>query len=388
MRFIEVENIFMRINKIVLLVITVVAVVSFGCSTEEKPTFSISGQIINPKKGKVVISQLEDINRKKTKVIGAFSVDSSGKFSQDFELEPHVYTIDFYGKKTVTLAIDHGQKIEISADGNNLSNVKISGSEDTEKFLAYEKFRGESLDRLVKSVRKEIKELEAQNNPANKEKIEKLGIAEIENYEKHREELNHFIKTKMGASIAIYPTTLRWDGEKNIELYESLAKSFAEKYPDLAVAKRINEKVGLIKSTSVGGKSAEIKMPDKDGKFIVLSDLKAKYILVDFWASWCGPCRRESEKIADLYAKYKDKGFDIYGVSLDSEKDLWLKAIEQDKRIWTNVSTLQGFETPATFEYAVTAIPAKFIIDGDGKIIAKNLHGKELEAKIDELFLE
>ncbi len=375
-------------NKTIIISIFILLLMSYGCSENKTATFTISGQINNPQNGKIVLSQLEDVNRKKSRVVEEIKLDEKGSFNQDFDLEPHIYALDFYGKKTITLAIDKGQKIVINADANDLSKIEIKGSEDTDKFLAYETFRNESLDRLVKSVREKIKKLEDENKPENKEAIETLGIAEIENYEKHRDELNDFIKNKMGTSIAIYPTTLRWDGDENLELYQTLAKSFAEKYPELAVTKRINEKVEVLKNTSIGGKSAEIKMSDKDGKEIALSDIKGKYVLIDFWASWCGPCRRESKTIATLYDKYKDKGFEIYGVSLDSEKDLWLNAIEKDERIWANVSTLQGFETPVTFEYAVTALPAKFIVDAEGKIVAKNLHGKELEEKIDELFAE
>lgn len=374
----------MSLNKAIIILICLL--ISFGCSESKTKTFTITGKISEPQNGKVVLSQIEDINRKKTRLIGELEVDEKGNFSQSFDLEPHVYTLDFYGKKTVTLAIDKGQKIFIEADGKDLSKIEIRGSEDTDKLLAYEEFRNQSLDRLVKSVRQQIKDLEAENDPKNKESIEKLGVAEVENFEKHRDELNDFIKDKMGTSIAIYPTTLRWDGEENIPIYESLAESFAKAHPDLAITKRINEKVELLKNTSIGGKSAEIKMPDKSGKEIALSEVKGKYVLIDFWASWCGPCRRESKTIADLYKRYKDQGFEIYGVSLDSEQDLWIKAIEKDERIWTNVSTLQGFETPATFEYAVTALPAKFIVDAEGKIVAKNLHGIELEKKIESLF--
>ncbi len=364
------------------------AIFASGCSSNKTSNFTISGQITNPQKGKVILSQVEDVNRKKTRVIGEFPVSVDGKFSQELDLEPHIYEVDFYGKEKITLAIDKGQKIEIKANGNDLKNVEIKGSSDTDKFLAYEKIRNESLDRLVKSVRSQIKVLEQENKPENQEKIDALGIAEVENYETHRDELNNFIKNNLKDSIAIYPTTLRWDGETNIELYESLAKSFAEKYPNLAITKRINEKVDVLKNTSIGGQSAEITLPDKDGNSINLSDIKKKYVLIDFWASWCGPCRRESKKLTGLYNKYQDKGFEVYGVSLDTEKELWLQAIEKDQRVWKNVSSLQGFETPATFEYAVTALPAKFIIDSQGKIVAKNLHGKELEEKIDSLFDE
>lgn len=381
----------MPLIKILILFAASFLLFSFGCSTEQtksESTFTISGQINNPQKGKIVLSQLEDVNRKKSRVIGAFSLDANGKFSHGFDLEPHIYTVNFYDKKTITLAIDKNQKIEINADGNNLDGIEISGSQDTDKFLAYEKFRSESLERLVKSVRKKISDLEADNDPSNKTEIEKLSVAEIENYEKHRDELNDFIKNEMGTSIAIYQTSLRWDGEENIEFYESLAKKFAKEHLNSAVAQRVDEKVEVLKNTRIGGKSSAIKMPTIEGGEVALSSIKGKFILIDFWASWCGPCRRESKIVAELYKKYKAEGFEIYGVSLDSEKQLWQNAIKKDERVWTNVSTLQGFETPATFEYAVTALPAKFIIDAEGKIVAKNLHGNELREKVESLFAE
>jgi thiol-disulfide isomerase/thioredoxin len=127
-------------------------------------------------------------------------------------------------------------------------------------------------------------------------------------------------------------------------------------------------------------------MPDKNGAVVPLSSIKAKYILIDFWGSWCAPCRRESRLLGVLYQKFKPAGFEIYGVGLESGKENWLKAIEQDKRIWTNVSTFQEFETPVAFDYAVTSLPANVLVDSSGKVIAKNLHGNDLQAAIEELF--
>jgi len=113
--------------------------------------------------------------------------------------------------------------------------------------------------------------------------------------------------------------------------------------------------------------------------------MQKKYTLIDFWASWCGPCRSESNTLNALYEKYNAKGFEIYGVSLDDNKNKWLKAIEKDNRTWTNVSSLQGFKTPASYDYAVTALPDNYLIDANRKIIAKNIHGEELVTLINEL---
>ena len=107
--------------------------------------------------------------------------------------------------------------------------------------------------------------------------------------------------------------------------------------------------------------------------------------MIDFWASWCGPCRSESNTLNDLYGKYNAKGFEIYGVSLDDKKNKWLKAIEKDNRTWPNVSSLQGFKTPASYDYAVTALPDNYLIDANRKIIAKNIHGEKLITLVDSL---
>lgn len=372
----------MYIRRTGFLLIVLAVALTLACTAEKEPvTFSILGNVKNPRAGKIVLTQNEDINKKKVKYITEIKLDADGKFHEEFDLEPHIYTLDFYGEKKVTLAIDKGQTISIEADGNDLSNVKVSGSADTAKLEAYEKFRMESLNRLVISVRDRLKATGDYNNTG----AEKAGADEIENYEKHKDELNDFVSEKMGDSIAIYSTSLRWDGEKNFSLFEGLASNFEKKHGDIEIAKRLKEKIVLLKATSVGGKSATIEMTDKDGKLIAMDPSKAKYTLVDFWASWCGPCRRESKTLASLYKKYNDKGFEVYSVSLDDDREKWLEASEKDERVWTNVSTLKAFETPAAFEYSVTALPAKFLIDSEGIIIAKDLHGTKLEETLIKL---
>lgn len=378
----------MYLPKIILFIVGFSLIFSIACEPKPDSAFGISGEIKNAPNNFIVLTQEEDINRKKSKIITKIPLDETGKFDANFDLEPHIYTLNFDENKKITLAIDKNQKIIISGDANDLSNVKITGSSDTEKLRAYEKFRKESLERLVFPVREEIKKIQAIEKPENAQKIEELGKAEIDNYDKHKDELIEFVKEKMGTTIAVYATSLRWDGEKNIPVLELIADEFEKKHPDLPVTKKIKEKVEVLKNTSIGGTVAKINLPDKDGKEAALFPLRGKYTLIDFWASWCSPCRRESKTLAELYEKYHDKGFEIYGVSLDDKKDLWLNAIEKDERTWTNVSSLQGFETPITFDYAVTALPAKFIVDKNGEIVAKNLHGKELKEKVESLFAE
>lgn len=142
----------------------------------------------------------------------------------------------------------------------------------------------------------------------------------------------------------------------------------------------------------IGNKAPEISLKDTEGNVKKLSDLKGKIVLIDFWASWCGPCRMENPNVVKTYATYKDKdykggdGFEIFSVSLDQNKGRWKKAIEKDKLTWENhVSDLKGWANAAAQTYRITGIPATYLIDGDGIIIQKNLRGRALENALSKL---
>lgn len=375
----------MQYKKGVLLSIILSSIVFGACASGKEPDFIISGRILNHKGGRLILIRQDNLHRKESTEIGGIPVRADGTFSKGFNMEPHLYQLNFYGRKTLDLAIDHGQKIEIEADANDLSVIKVKGSEDTAKLEAYEKFRKESLDRLVITVRNQIAALGNANDPAGQSELARLGDLEIVNYDRHKDELIDFVQKTMPDSIAVYATTIRWDGGHNLPILESIAGSFASKHPGLAVTKRVREKVELIRRNSVGGTAAEIAMPDSSGHQIRLSTIKAKFILIDFWASWCPPCRREAPELAAIYEKYRPKGLEIYSVSLDSDRQLWLNAMKADNRAWPNVSTLQEYETPAAFDYSITALPANFLIDSDRRVLARNLRVADLRVKLEEL---
>ena len=137
---------------------------------------------------------------------------------------------------------------------------------------------------------------------------------------------------------------------------------------------------------NIGDKAPEFSTESPDGRIFKLSDFRGKVVLLDFWASWCGPCRRENPFVVSLYNKYKNKGFDIYSFSLDKEKTKWTQAIVQDGLIWENhVSDLKGWQSMGAAKYLIRSIPQTFLIDKNGNIVEIGLRGKELEQKLIEL---
>lgn len=149
--------------------------------------------------------------------------------------------------------------------------------------------------------------------------------------------------------------------------------------------KELNELIELGKKTMLGKQAIDFTQPDANGNTISLSSFKGKYVLVDFWASWCAPCRKESPNLVKAYEKYKSRNFEILGVSLDQNKEKWLKAITNDHYSWTQVGDIKGWENAAAREYGIQGIPFNVLLDPNGVIIARNLRGEALEKKLEEV---
>jgi len=357
-------------------------IIFISCVKKSEPAFSIQGSISPVNEKFILLKQQADIERKIATVVDTIYLDKKGEFKVDYNLEPHLYTLQLDTDNTITLAIDNGQHINIEVTH---SGTEITGSTDTDALLAYETFRKKSLDTLVQSVRRQAKAIKNSDHP-DEEKIRSLEQLEVENYEKHLAELNNFIKNNIGRSIGLYATSLRWKGAENLSFFDSLTTAFEAAHPNLKVGTKLREKITRLQQTSVGGAATNIEMNTAEDIAVSLASMHKKYTLIDFWASWCGPCRSESKMLNELYKTYNKKGFEIYGVSLDDKQDKWIKAMEKDNRIWTNVSSLEAFKTKAAYDYAVTALPMNYLIDTDYKIVGKNLHEDELMMLLDKLF--
>ena len=167
---------------------------------------------------------------------------------------------------------------------------------------------------------------------------------------------------------------------------DSLLASLQDNIESSATAKTIREYIISQKKTSVGALAPDFRLADTAGKKIALSALKGKYVLLDFWAAWCGPCRQENPNVVQAFKTYKNDGFTVLGVSLDKEKKSWLKAIHDDNLQWQHVSDLKFWASEAAILYGITSIPRNFLLDPRGKIIGRDLRGQDLLDKLEELF--
>lgn len=208
-------------------------------------------------------------------------------------------------------------------------------------------------------------------------------IAFCKGYEDNQEREKEYIRTYPKSFISAYLLSVfsTWGKQTISDLYAGLSSEVQDSY----YGKQVKEFIELSRTINVGEPFADFSQMDTNGKMVSLSDFKGKLVLLEFWGSWCGPCRESNPELVTLYNKYKVKGFEIFGVAADTRKDWWLDAIKKDGLTWTNVCDLRGDKNKAALMYGVTGYPTNYLIDRNGIIISKNLRGKELEDKLDEL---
>jgi peroxiredoxin len=172
---------------------------------------------------------------------------------------------------------------------------------------------------------------------------------------------------------------------QQMDLYYALAEVYIKQFPEGRFAARLKQDLARGGNTRIGMIAPDIVSQDPDGKELKLSSLRGKVVMIDFWASWCGPCRKENPNVVRLYNRFKSKGFEIFGVSLDKDKQAWINAIKADNLTWPHVSDLGGWQSKPAQLYGVSSIPQTVLIDKEGKIIAKGLRGQALEQRLEQL---
>lgn len=356
-------------------------------NTEAQVVHSISGRVDNASPGdRVSIYVFDPVSQQKEEVASTEVMTNNGNSYQLYFpfTEPDLYQVSFSGKQTVLLAIDTGQAaIELNVAGTTDGFVEIRGSADSELLQAYEAFRKESYQRLVQPTYEAMKVA----GDAGDARAEIEAVAAYANAsEAHRQELLEWTEANIGNSIALYGTMLRWTGDEQIARLEKLVGNFVAARPHLKMARVMKDKLERFKKVALGATAPDLVLPDPTGVERSLHQFtEGKVVLLDFWASWCGPCLRQIPDLKAAYDKWHSQGFEIVGISVDHNGDRWRAAIEKYGMNWPQLSDLKGWASEGAAKYNVTFVPFNFLLDAEGRIVAKNLHSVELDSKLAEL---
>ncbi|MTI39341.1 TlpA disulfide reductase family protein [Fulvivirga lutimaris] len=372
--------------RILLGLVIITSCTSGNGSVEVENGINISGTVGFPQTGDILI---EEYVGNKPQPFDTLKLDENYKYSKNVNIErPGYYRLNFYNKQFVNLILNEDDVV-VNVDGNERGGfVEISGSKDHDFIEMVQKMNAEF------QASPQVAEINNRFGLANSQQ-DAAAIATIrDEYMKLDHEFKQKIAAKIdsaGASlgvIEILKSGRFLDKDKFQATYHRIAEDASTKLTNSTVAMDFVNEVEANKNLAIGMVAPDIALPNPDGEVIALSSLRGKYVLVDFWAKWCGPCRKENPNVVKAYNRFNDKGFEVYGVSLDRRKEDWLQAIEQDGLHWTQVSDLKYWNSEAAKIYNIKAIPFALLLDPDGVIIGKNLRGRELERKLEEIFGE
>jgi peroxiredoxin len=345
-----------------------------------KEGFTITGKIKNPQTGKVILNVL---GKQGFEPVDSAAVGKDNTFAfKGNTAEPKFYMLNFYDLQQVLVIVGSNDKITVDVDGNNPNGAfTLKGSKEVEQL--------EKVLKVQTGFQAKSAELQADFQKAAMKKDDKAKESIQARFFAMQKEQNEELKkliTQGGPTLASWYATNALNPEEEYAFLAPLAPQFEKAFPNSEYVKDFSAKIAQYKNAvQVGQAAPEITLASPDGKTVSLSSLRGKYVLIDFWASWCGPCRQENPNVVKMYNKFKGKNFEIYGVSLDREKEKWTQAIAQDGLSWVHVSDLKFWQSAGAEAYGVRSIPATFLLDPNGKVIAKNLRGQALEAKLAEI---
>jgi peroxiredoxin len=383
-------------RKIILSVLVISLFIS--CKEKESKTFTVSGVLHNAP-SKVVYIEESDITTGKKILKDSSAIAADGKFSLSLNANKDaVYNLLLQNdvSQFVTL-INDASKINVDADFTRQTDFyNVTGSKASKSIQEYlAKISGMQRDRF--NIYFQTDSIKRNNGDSALAQSLSIREKQISNDEKNYTQQTIQQATNSSLALFILSTyqgmardpNFRVSGFTDTEVV-ALLTDMLNKFPERADIAGIRNSVEstIPKTIWVGKPAPEISLPDPEGRTVKLSSFRGKYVLVDFWASWCGPCRRENPNVVQAFNQFKNKNFTILGVSLDrpGQKENWIKAIQEDKLTWTHISDLKFWQSEVVPVYQIGSIPFNVLVDPDGKVVAENLRGNALEQKLQELF--
>jgi peroxiredoxin len=364
----------------ILLLIFIPLLISCSSGKEEKVI--ITGKLENSN-GETLI--LEQLTFSQSIVKDSTKVNKDGYFEIKTNLpEKGFYRLKINPQNFIILILDTIENINIAANAKNLADgYKIEGTSEDSKLLQnlneqlkISAIKRDSLQRVFMSK---------QGDP----NINQIGLQLESEYNaiinNQVEYIKNFIREN-NQSFASLAAIEQLNPETDLEYFKILHDGLNEKFPNSSYVQVFTSRYKELSKLAIGAEAPDIIMNTPTGETLSLSSLKGKIVLIDFWASWCKPCRMENPNVVKLYNKYKDKGFEILGVSLDREKSAWLQAIKEDNLTWKHVSDLAFWNSSVVKQYNINGVPYTVLVDREGRIIAKGLRGPQLEKKLEEIF--
>ncbi|MGQ7855875.1 redoxin domain-containing protein [Pedobacter sp. WC2501] len=362
----------MRLKQLSLIML--IAIAFTAC--KPKDSFTIDGTFQNlGKEKKVFLYGMQNSNM--------VAIDSTNLSEKgEFKFIRKTPSVDFFrvsvGNHEFMLIAKNGDEIKLEADlADKTMAYKISGANEVEKLSELNAIR----NNFSKQVEKLQADFEAKvaTQPQNRAAVLESMKPQYESYiNQLNTQIIKFAKDNKGTLASFYAMNTLSPQEFEGELVK-FADEVKEEIKGNATVDAFVKQMALLKAVQVGQVAPAFTINTADNKPVSLSDYKGKYVLIDFWASWCQPCRQENPNVVKVYNKYKNKNFDIIGISLDTDKAAWLGAVKADGLTWTHVSELKDFNGETVKKYQVQAIPTSYLVDPAGKIVAKNLRGDELE---------